>query len=96
VNPNHFKPVPGIYLIGGALTVLLALLLMLRLAPTRRLRGALVFGALVLATAFTVMGCGGGGNNAPPPPGTANITAQYTGDGNYSTSTSSVVVVTVH
>ena len=96
VNPNHFKPVPGIYLLGSALTVLLALILLLRLAPAQRLRGPLVFGSLVLATAFAVMGCGGGGNNAPPPPGTANITAQYTGDGNYSTSTSSVVVVTVH
>jgi hypothetical protein len=101
-NPNPGRPnnrllVPGVYLLGAAFSILLALSLLLGLAPVRRRRGALVFGSLVLATAFVVVGCGGGsGAPPPPPPGTANITAQYTGDTNYSTSTSSIVVVMVH
>jgi subtilase family serine protease len=84
---------PAVLLWLAALGALLSLLVALRLPARRRgyaCAGVVLF--LLLAGGFA--GCGGSGSSAPAPR-IRNITAQYSGDGNYATSTSPPIVITV-
>jgi Pro-kumamolisin, activation domain/Bacterial Ig-like domain (group 3) len=91
-SPLWFKMPPASYVLG-ALCALLLLLLTRALLTRKR---AFAYAAVVAMAVIVggIAGCGGG--SSAPPTKTANITAKYSGDTNYSTSTSPVASITVH
>jgi Pro-kumamolisin, activation domain/Bacterial Ig-like domain (group 3) len=91
-SPLLFKMPPASYVLG-ALCALLLLLLRRALLTRKR---AFAYAAVVAMAVIVggIAGCGGG--SSAPPTKTANITAKYSGDTNYSTSTSPVASITVH
>jgi hypothetical protein len=72
----------------------------LRVAPpTRKLAYACAGGLLLACLAIGIAGCGGSGSTTTPPPTTPHtdtITAVYSGDGTYATSTSAAVTISIH
>jgi hypothetical protein len=82
----------------GALLALASLLLALTRVPSGKRLGYALAGLLLLMSAATMAACGGGGSSTPPPPKshTATITAVYSGDAVYATSTSAAATITIN
>jgi Pro-kumamolisin, activation domain/Bacterial Ig-like domain (group 3) len=65
-------------------------------AKLRRRKGCFIASFLTLAVLSTsAIGCGGGGGTPPPTGHTLSISAQYSGDSNYTNSTAPPVAITV-
>lgn len=88
------RPFEWIPVIAFGFALLCGLLLLI--VPMRRRLALAGLTLVILGLGLGIAGCGGGGSSNTPAPGTADVTARFSGDGNYQGSSSTISIVTVH
>lgn len=88
------RPFEWIPVIAFGFALLCGLLLLI--VPMRRRLALAGLTLVILGLGIGIAGCGGGGSSNTPAPGTADVTARFSGDGNYQGSSSTISIVTVH
>jgi hypothetical protein len=89
-------PNPPKILAGVLVCAIFVFLLFLMIAPRKKLRGAAYMALLFFAVAIVAgAGCGGNGSSKTPGATSASLTAKYSGDTNYVSSSSPTVIVTI-
>jgi subtilase family serine protease len=89
-------PNPPRIFVGMLAYAIFVFLLFLIIAPRKKLRGAAYMALLFFAVAIVAgAGCGGGSSTKTPNSTSASLTAKYSGDTNYVSSSSPTVIVTI-